>query len=337
MVTTKRPTVSSFLSTSSKARETKQNLDQARERIAKLEKELKNSEKQLKKLVGENCVSQAVVEISEIQRRPYTSRRERNANDFADLVSSIKTFGFLGSIWVQRLAGQKLRLIAGETRLDAAIEAGLTQIKVDIAEVDDITAVKLSRVENTRRRNLNALDDTEELLHLLTLVLQKSKKETIRCLYRYKNASEDKTKIDETIKSKIESTFLEAAPELSIKTFVTSRLPLLELPSKVLEAYNAGQIEYTKAIFLSRVTSAKLRSQLLEEAITHNLSLAALKQKAKPADSAKAIETITSLNSRLDTLSSKQLSKLTKRQKSQVRKSVQELEKKIQDILEQLG
>lgn len=337
MVTTKRPKVSSFVSTSSKARETKQNLVQAHERISELEEELKTSEKQLKKLVDESCVSQAKVEISEIQRRPYTSRRERDTNDFADLVSSIKTFGFLGSIWVQRLPGQKLRLIAGETRLDAAIEAGLTQIKVDIAEVDDITAVKLSRVENTRRKNLNALDDTEELLYLLSLVLQKSKKETIRCLYRYKNASEGKTKIDETVKSKIESTFLETAPELSIKTFVSSRLPLLELPSEVLEAYNTGQIEYTKAIFLSRITNTKLRSQLLEETINHNLSLAALKQKVKPADGDKAIDTITSLNSRLDTFSSKQISKLTKRQKSQVRKSVQELERKIQDILEQLG
>lgn len=73
-------------------------------------------------------------------------------------------------------------MIAGETRLDAAIATGLTEIPADIAEVDDITAVKLSRVENVRRRNLNVIDDTEELLYLLTLVLQQSREQVKKLL-----------------------------------------------------------------------------------------------------------------------------------------------------------
>ncbi|PZD70469.1 putative chromosome-partitioning protein ParB [Acaryochloris thomasi RCC1774] len=336
MATTNRPKVSSFLSTSSKALETQKDLDNARQQISQLEKDLADSEKYLEELVGKNNLSQAVVSISEIQRRPYQSRVERDEEAFNDLVASIKSFGFLGSIWVQRLKDRTLRLIAGETRLDAATAAGLTEIKVDIAEVDDVTAVKLSRVENTRRRSLNALDDTEELLYLLTLVLGKTKKETIRSLYRYKNAAEGKAKIDQGIKSLIESTFIEAAPELGVKTFVTSRLPLLELPTEVLAAYNSGKIEYTKAIFLGRIEDPKLRASLLHEAVSNKLSLAALKKKAKPTVQTNAVDSITKLHSRIDSIGSKQISKLSKRQKTKFKKSILELEKKLQDILAEL-
>ena len=58
---------------------------------------------------------------------------------------SIQTYGFRGAIWLQKLPDDTVRLIAGETRLDAAIAAGLTEITADIVTTDDLTAVKLSR------------------------------------------------------------------------------------------------------------------------------------------------------------------------------------------------
>jgi ParB family transcriptional regulator, chromosome partitioning protein len=52
-------------------------------------------------------------------------------------VHSIQTYGFRGAIWLQKLPGESVRLIAGETRLDAAIAAGLTEITADIITTDD--------------------------------------------------------------------------------------------------------------------------------------------------------------------------------------------------------
>jgi ParB family chromosome partitioning protein len=174
-----RPKVSSFLSTSSKALQTQQELTKAQERIAQLEQELDVERQRIQSQVATDSISRSIVAIESIQRRPYRSRRERDPEAFKELVHSIETYGFRGSIWVQKLPDGQLRLIAGETRLDAANAAGLIEIAVDIVETDDVTAVKLSRAENVRRRNLNELDDTEEILYLLMLTLKKNRAQTI--------------------------------------------------------------------------------------------------------------------------------------------------------------
>jgi len=140
MVNKSRPSVSSFLSTSSKALHTQQELAEAQERIAKLEEELVAERQRIQSQIDGSRISQATVSPSQILRRPYKSRREKDPKFFEELVASIKNYGFRGSIWVQRLPNGQLRLIAGETRLEAGIVAGLAEIPVDIVETDDITA-----------------------------------------------------------------------------------------------------------------------------------------------------------------------------------------------------
>jgi ParB family chromosome partitioning protein len=331
-----RPSVSSFLSTSSKARQTQQELAEAQERIAALEQELAAERQRLESQVQGQKVSQATVPINQILRRPYQSRREKDPQVFDELVHSIKTYGFRGSIWVQSLPENRLRLIAGETRLDAAIAAGLTEIPVDIVETDDVTAVKLSRVENARRRNMNALDDTEELLYLLTLTLSKSRTETKKLLYQYKNASEGNSSIDPQIRETIEILFEEVAPELEVMTFVSSRLPLLELPTDVLQVYNTGQLAYTKAIELGRVEDERLRQALLQETIEQGLSLSALKARIRPTSPRTALDRMNKLRQPIEAMNQKSISKLSLEQRKQLKQTIEELstllEQKLKDL-----
>jgi ParB family transcriptional regulator, chromosome partitioning protein len=336
MATKNRPNVSSFLSTSAKALDTQQNLLEAQARITDLERELDLARESLEQRVGLDNISQALVPIVDIIRRPYQSRREKDPQKFAELLHSIKTYGFKGSIWLQRRPDGTLRLIAGETRLDAAIEAGYTAISADIADVDDITAVKLSRVENARRKDLNALDDTEELLYLLMLTLRKNRDETIECLYRYKNASEGKSSIADRDREAIEAVFKEVAPDISLLTFITSRLPLLKLPENILQAYNAGRLEYTKAMVLSRVEDELIREELLEEVVEQGLSLSALKAKIAPTSGRTVIDRVNKIERQIDGLNSKSIADLSAEQRERLKTSLLGLKVSLQKKLKEL-
>lgn len=332
-----RPNVANFLSGSNRALQTQQELADAKEQIAELEKEIEVERQQIQSVLSGQKVSQASVSIAQILRRPYQSRREKDSQTFESLVQSIKLYGFRGAIWVQRLSNGQLRLIAGETRLDAAIEVGLTEIVVDIVETDDITAVKLSRMENVRRRNLNALDDTEEILYLLTLVLKQQRDKVISLLYKFKNATEGKSSLDPEIQEKIESVFQEVAPELGVMTFVTSRLPLLNLPNDVLEAYSAGKLQYTKAVELGRVGDEALRQELLSETIKQELSLAELKARIRPATSPRTVtDRMEKIRGQIKSINQKSVSKLSKEEQQQLKKTIEDLEILLQEKRKEL-
>jgi ParB family transcriptional regulator, chromosome partitioning protein len=334
----KRPSASNLFSTSSQAFETKQELAEAQQKIKQLEEELEKSSNDIRSIVGEDKVTQAVVPIEKILRRPYASRREKDTKEFLDLVNSIKLFGFRGSIWVQRLPDGQLRLIAGETRMDACLMAGLAEITVDIVDCDDVTAVKLSRIENFRRVNLNALDDTEELLYLMMLSLKKDRKQTIKLLYKYKNSLEGTSSIDGNSKEIIERIFEEVAPDIGVKTFVTSRLPLLELPDDVMKAYTSGSIEYSKALVLGRVEDATKRNLLIQQATENNLSLSALKNQINGGSDSPVISKFSKLGKQISSsLNSKSLTKLSVDQRSELRVQLRDLEVLLGNTLEELN
>jgi ParB family transcriptional regulator, chromosome partitioning protein len=321
-----RPSVSSLFSTSSKAKQTQEDLTLAQEKITQLEQALLSERDRLQATVSPSAISQASVPIASILRRPYISRRERDPKAFEELVHSIQTYGFRGAIWLQKLPDDTVRLIAGETRLDAAIASGLTEITADIVTTDDVTAVKLSRIENVRRRDLNALDDTEELLYLLTLALETDRASIIKSLYRLKNALEGKSSIDPQVQMQIEQIFEEVAPDLGITTFVSSRLPLLDLPADVLDAYNTGKLQYTKAIELGRVEPDEFRQALLKETIEQNLSLAALKAKIRPPSTKNVVDRISKLRTQFESVSEKAIRALSLEQREQLRDEVTQLE-----------
>lgn len=64
---------------------------------------------------------------------------------------------------------------------------------------------------------------------------------------------------------------------MSWESFVTNRLPLLNLPQDILGALRSGQIAYTKAKAIARVKDEKSRKTLLKAAIANNWSLSEIK------------------------------------------------------------
>jgi ParB family chromosome partitioning protein len=84
-----------------------------------------------------------------------------DAEKLQELVVSIKTHGVLQPILCRRLKTGGYELIAGERRLRAAIEAGLTHIPAILEDADDRAAAEIAVIENIQRADLNIIEEAE--------------------------------------------------------------------------------------------------------------------------------------------------------------------------------
>jgi ParB family transcriptional regulator, chromosome partitioning protein len=290
---------SSFFTSSTATAKLDDELTNAHDRIAELEV-------QLQQLTGESTsvssVQKTILPINEIRRDPEQVRRWFDPDKISSLAQAIKVGGFRGTIWVRYLPDGTPQLVAGERRIRAAIEAGLSTIPVDILDVDEDAAFTLSLFENLQREDLNALEETEGILGLLARRLHYPPEEVISLLYRMKNFHEGKSpELDENF-SVIESVF-NTLGRISWLSFVTSRLPLLNMPEDILEVLRQGKLEYTKAKVVAGVTDEALRQRLLQESVEQNLSIRDIRDRAKllkQSVSEQAESKVPTLRSRFD-------------------------------------
>ena len=100
------------------------------------------------------------IPVSRIKPSPFQPRRHFAREALEDLIHSIQQRGVLQPLLVRR-KGEDYELIAGERRLRAAIEAGLTDVPVSVMEVADHEALELALIENLQREDLNPLEEAE--------------------------------------------------------------------------------------------------------------------------------------------------------------------------------
>jgi ParB family chromosome partitioning protein len=227
-------------------------------------------------LLGEPPVAAAqVVAISSIRLPQQQPRRYFDPDKLEQLTISVKKLGILEPLLVRLLHPGEYELVAGERRYRAAQKAGLTEIPVVVRELTDEEALQLSLIENLQREDLNPVEETEAILQLLATQLSSSAEEARALLYRMQN--EVKGKVTQNVlgsqEGELVKTMFDSLGLMSWESFVSSRLPLLNLPDEVIEALRQGQIEYTKAQAIARLKDTHARQALLFEAIQENLSL----------------------------------------------------------------
>jgi ParB family chromosome partitioning protein len=227
-------------------------------------------------LLGEPPVAAAqVVAISSIHLPQQQPRRYFDPDKLEQLTISVKKLGILEPLLVRLLHPGEYELVAGERRYRAAQKAGLTEIPVVVRELTDEEALQLSLIENLQREDLNPVEETEAILQLLAAQLSSSAEEARALLYRMQN--EVKGKVTQNVlgsqEGELVKTMFDSLGLMSWESFVSSRLPLLNLPDEVIEALRQGQIEYTKAQAIARLKDTQARQALLFEAIQENLSL----------------------------------------------------------------
>lgn len=233
--------------------------------------------------VAPEAATQKAVAVTAIHLPPQQPRRYFDPDKLEQLVLSIKEHGILEPLLVRPRSGGEYELVAGERRYRAAQKLGLAEVPVVIRKLTDEEALALSLIENLHREDLNPVEETEGILQLLSLKLNVAVEETISLLYRMQNEAKGKvtqnvlgSQSGEEVKSLFDSLGL-----MSWESFASSRLPLLKLPTEVLDALRRGEIEYTKATAIARVKDVSARRALLKAAIEEKLSLSQIAERIK--------------------------------------------------------
>jgi ParB family chromosome partitioning protein len=104
-----------------------------------------------------------------LRANPRNPRKTYDADDLADLTSSIREKGIVQPILVRPLAGSSdFEIIAGERRWRAAQKAGLHEVPVVVHEVSDREALEIAIIENVQRADLNPLEEALGYQQLLS-------------------------------------------------------------------------------------------------------------------------------------------------------------------------
>ncbi|MBQ9430173.1 MAG: ParB/RepB/Spo0J family partition protein [Kiritimatiellae bacterium] len=110
-----------------------------------------------------------VVDIpaAEIFRSPFQPRQDFSPESIRELAESIRSNGLIQPLICRKNEDNRYELIAGERRLRAAIELGMTKVPVILREVkDDRQAAEMAIIENVQREDLNIIEEAEAYRNL---------------------------------------------------------------------------------------------------------------------------------------------------------------------------
>ncbi len=107
------------------------------------------------------------VNINLIHVSPLQPRKEFDEESIKALAASIKEKGILQPLIVRKDKQNGYELIAGERRLRAAKEAGLSEIPIIIKELDDKEVLEIALVENLLRENLSPIEEANAYQKLI--------------------------------------------------------------------------------------------------------------------------------------------------------------------------
>lgn len=126
-----------------------------------LTEETKKEEPQEKIVVETKIVEvpkEVYLKISMIEPNQEQPRKEFNQEQLEELAESIRNYGVLQPIMVQK-KGDLYEIIAGERRWRAAKMAGLKEVPVIIRDFDRQKKMEISLIENVQRSDLNPIEE----------------------------------------------------------------------------------------------------------------------------------------------------------------------------------
>ena len=106
------------------------------------------------------------LDINSVKPNPSQPRRNFDLEKIDELASSIKTYGVLQPIIVNKQNDEYI-IIAGERRWRASKVAGLAEIPVIIKNINDSEVFKIALIENLQREDLNIIEEIAGYLNLI--------------------------------------------------------------------------------------------------------------------------------------------------------------------------
>ena len=139
------------------------------DKLTKPETKKNNSEVKVspaKKVKEDPKASKILLKINQVEPNRDQPRKEFDEDALLELADSIKQFGVLQPLLVQKKKDY-YEIIAGERRWRAAKLAGLKEVPVLIKSYTDQEIVEISLIENIQRENLNPIEEAMAFKRLL--------------------------------------------------------------------------------------------------------------------------------------------------------------------------
>ena len=114
----------------------------------------------------EEKAGEVYLKINEVEPNRDQPRKEFDEDGLLELADSIKQFGILQPLLVQKREGY-YEIIAGERRWRAAKMAGVKEVPVLIKDYTAQEIVEISLIENIQRENLNPIEEAMAFKRLL--------------------------------------------------------------------------------------------------------------------------------------------------------------------------
>lgn len=109
---------------------------------------------------------ETIVKITEVEPNRNQPRRNFNEDALLELADSIKNFGIIQPLVVQKKEDY-YEIIAGERRWRAAKIAGIKEVPVIIKEYSDEEVMEIALIENIQREDLNPIEEAMAYKRLL--------------------------------------------------------------------------------------------------------------------------------------------------------------------------
>ena len=179
-----------------------------------------------------------MVLLERIGMNPYQPRRIFDEEKMRELTASIAEHGVVQPV-LARVFGDGYQLIAGERRVRAAREAGLTEIPALIREMTDHEMMEISLIENIQRQDLDAVEEARA----------------------YKRLSEEFGQTQERIAKRVSKS----------RPYIANSMRLLNLPGAILNQLSEGFLtvgHVRPLLTLKEEDAIRIASRLVKEKAT---------------------------------------------------------------------
>lgn len=122
-------------------------------------------EKPVEKIV--EVPSDTYIKIEEIEPNHMQPRKNFDEDSLHELADSIKQFGIIQPLVVQKTNNDIYEIIAGERRWRAARIAGLKEVPVIIKDYSPMESVEIALIENIQREDLNPIEEAMAFQRLI--------------------------------------------------------------------------------------------------------------------------------------------------------------------------
>lgn len=197
------------------------------------------------------------IEIDRIKPNPDQPRQKFFPDSLRELADSIREHGILQPLLVGKVekdtdVGREVeyQLIAGERRWRAAQIAGLPHVPVIIRDNTAKERLEISLIENVQREDLNPIERA----------------------VAYKQLHEQFGLTHQAIAKRVSKS----------RPTISNTIRLLELPNRIKQAVESGQILESHARTLLSVGDNDKQIELLEQVIKGEISIRQLEDKTKP-------------------------------------------------------